>query len=413
MKVTIVSRSDSTGGAAIVSRRLCEALRQKDVRAGMLVLEKKTDLPYVVEARYPIRRPLAFLHERAQIFLHNHFSMKNLWKVDTAAYGVPLWEHPMILESDAIILNWVNQGMLSLEGIGKMCPPGKKVIWTMHDMWNLTGICHHAMECRHYEGQCGRCPFLSSKSPGDLSHTTWLRKERLYREAGIHFVAVSNWLADRARESSLMKDQKVTVIHNPYTKPPNPTPGPSPMREGGVGFVAASLDNWIKGLDTFKESIRIFKERYPRLAGKAKVVLMGAVKNPESIEGFALPVDYRGVVSGEDKVAEVYARCDVIVNSSHFENLPGTLVEGQAYGAVPVAFDRGGQSDIIDSGSTGFLVKWDDNEARRAENLAEGIAKALKALEKDADGIRERMRRSVEERFSYSRIADAYMQILS
>lgn len=410
MKVVIVSKSDSTGGAAIVSRRLTEALRQLDVRAGMLVLEKKTDLPYIVEARYPVREPLAFLRERAQIFLHNGFSRENLWKVDTASYGLPLWEHPMVLDSDAIILNYVNQGMLSLEGIGKMAPPGKKVIWTMHDLWNLTGICHHAMECNRYQQQCGCCPFLKSKSPKDLSHSTWERKVTLYREAKIDFVAVSNWLAEKAGESSLLKDKNITVIPNPFEAMD------SIKRQSGkkrrIMFAASGLDNWIKGLSTFKESIRIFKEKYPALAKNAEVVLMGAVKNPENLEGFALPTDYMGIVSGDGNLASAYSGCDVIVNSSFFENLPGTLIEGQAYGAIPVAFDRGGQRDIIDHKQTGYLAQWSDNEEERAGRLAEGIAFALKQLDKDAEEIRSRMQQSVKEKFSYKAVAQAYLPLL-
>lgn len=410
MKVLIISKSDSEGGAAIVSRRLTEALREQDIRAGMLVLEKKTNLPYVVEAGYPFRKRLAFLRERAQIFFHNGFSRKNLWKVDTAAYGLPLWEHPMVLEADAIILNWVNQGMLSLEGIGRMSPPGKRVIWTMHDMWNLTGICHHAMECRRYKEQCGKCPFLNSGRETDLSRQTWLRKEKLYREAGIRFVAVSNWLADKARDSRLMKDMDISVIPNPFL--PVEVQATRRGKTRRILFAAATLDNWIKGLSTFRESIRIFREKYPALASKAEVVLMGGVKNPENIEGFALPVDFKGVIRGEKEIAEIYGESDVIVNSSVFENLPSTLIEGQAYGAVPVAFDRGGQRDIVENGVTGFLAAWDDDETVRAGRLADGIAAAFKALDKDAEALRMRMRHNVEERFSYRSVAKEYIKAL-
>ena len=411
MKIVVISRSDSTGGAAIVSRRLTEALRQQDIKAGMLVLEKRTDLPYIVEARYPFWEPYAFLRERAQIFLHNGFSKENLWKADTAQFGLPLWEHPMVLEADAIILNYVNQGMLSLDGIAKMSPPGKRVIWTMHDMWNLTGVCHHAMDCTRYREQCGCCPILKSKSPSDLSHATWARKDRMYRETNIKFVAVSRWLASKASESSLFKEREVTVIPNPF----EPAETPKRRRESSrrILFAAATLDNWIKGLSTFKESVRIFKEKFPSLAKNAEVVLMGAVKNPANLEGFALPTVIKGSVSSEAGLAEVYSGCDVIVNSSYFENLPGTLVEGQAYGVVPVAFDRGGQRDIIDHKATGYLAQWNDNEHERASRLAEGIAFALRELSGDPEAIRERMLESVRSRFSYKAVAEKYLSILA
>ena len=40
MKVVIVNRSDARGGAAVVSKRLAEALRREGVETDMLVLEK-------------------------------------------------------------------------------------------------------------------------------------------------------------------------------------------------------------------------------------------------------------------------------------------------------------------------------------------------------------------------------------
>ena len=40
--------------------------------------------------------------------------------------------------------------MLSLKNIEKILASGKPVVWTMHDMWPCTGICHHARECTRY-----------------------------------------------------------------------------------------------------------------------------------------------------------------------------------------------------------------------------------------------------------------------
>lgn len=47
MKIVIVNKSDRTGGAAVVSFRLMEALRGIGVDARMLVVEKLTDSNYV------------------------------------------------------------------------------------------------------------------------------------------------------------------------------------------------------------------------------------------------------------------------------------------------------------------------------------------------------------------------------
>lgn len=407
MKIALLCKSDSEGGAAVVTRRLTEALRREGADAKLLVLDKRSDADYIVKVNYPLLKPLAFLAERLQIFFAMRFHRKNLFKTDTAAFGLPLWHHPVVREADVVILNWVNQGMLSLKGVNKLCRAGKRVIWTMHDMWNLTGICHHAMECRRFTGECGDCPYLG-KGAGkrDLSRRTWRRKRILYDETDIRFVAVSSWLAREASKSSLLGGRKVEVIPNPFL------PAAAVRREREkmtILFAAAGLDNWIKGLDTFREAIGIFKDRYPQAAENCEVCLMGAVKNPEAIEGFSLPTRHIGVVNGDEALARVYSEADVTVNTSFFENLPGTLVEGQAYGAVPVAFDRGGQRDIIDHLSTGYLAEWSDDATLRAGNIAEGIAWAIEKLQHNPHSLRSRMRAKTETSFSYPSVASRYL----
>lgn len=198
MRVVIISRSDQTGGAAVVSHRLMLALRAEGVDARMLVCEKVTDSPFVELAASPRRIRSAFLSERLKVFIANGFDRSTLFKIDTCSDGVPLWKHRLVQEADVICLGWVNQGMLSFEGICSLIDTGKPLVWTMHDMWNMTGICHHAGDCGRFGGRCGECPLLGEKaSPTDLSAAVWQKKHDLYNLGAIRFVAVSNWLNRR------------------------------------------------------------------------------------------------------------------------------------------------------------------------------------------------------------------------
>ena len=406
-------KSDSNGGAAIVSRRLTEALRQNGVDATLLVADKTSDEDFAVKASYPLRKPLAFLMERMEIFTHNGFSRKNLFKTDTASFGLPLWNHPIVKGADAVILNWVNQGMLSLKGVRRICAMGKRVVWTMHDMWNLTGICHHAMDCRNFEKKCGNCFYLGKKSsPEDLSYRIHHRKEALYDDCDIKFVAVSRWLAKEAAKSSLLKDRKIEPIHNPFETIEDSILTTEDRNGFRVMFSAASIDNWIKGLSTLRKAAGIIASTEPELAGSIELVFMGGLRNTEVLSDFPLQYTYLGKLSGEKEIADAFHNSDVTVNCSHFENLPTTLIEGQAYGSIPVAFDRGGQADIIDHLSTGFLASWDDDEEKRAANLAQGIIWALRQTARGCDDIKARMRENVERKFSYSSVAKRYIELL-
>lgn len=68
--------------------------------------------------------------------------------------------------------------MLSLRNIRKIVKSGKPVVWTMHDMWQATGICHYSDGCMSYKTGCAGCPLLpDGGSRYDLSNKIWRRKK--------------------------------------------------------------------------------------------------------------------------------------------------------------------------------------------------------------------------------------------
>ncbi len=415
MKVVIINKSDSTGGAAIVSLRLMKALRSAGVDARMLVAEKLTESPYVELAAEPWRLKWSFLIERLKIFLANGLNRKTLFKIDTGTDGVPLHEHPLVKQADVVCLNWVNQGLLSIKEAGKIAALGKPVIWTMHDMWNMTGICHHAGRCDRFAGDCGHCPLLGQEGEdNDLSRRVQLKKEKLYSvmrggSPAIHFVAVSNWLAERARQSSLLSEMPVSVIPNAFPFPKKKTLRPAATaRKFRILFGAARLDDPIKGLPILLHAMEMLCKRAPELAERAELVTFGAMKDPDAFAGVSVPHRHLGVLHGEDAVREAYLGCDCVVSTSSYETLPGTLVEGQAYGCVPVSFDRGGQRDIVDHKETGYIAEWDDDPDVAGSRIADGLIWAAAAV---GDELRRRMEISARERFGEEAVADAYIEL--
>lgn len=419
MKIAIINKSDSTGGAAVVSFRLMEALRRAGEDARMVVVEKLTDSPYVVEAASPRLEKIPFLTERLKIFIANGFNRDTLFKIDTASDGLDLLKNPTVKEADVIMLNWVNQGMLSLKGIKRLCEAGKKVIWTMHDMWCFTGICHHSGECNRFERICDHCPLLAGAIDRKLAEKTQQRKLKLYRSEKIEFVAVSNWLADRGAQASLFGGKRPTVIPNAFPfdnkeyKVRKENIIAPENREFKILFGAARLDDTVKGLPILVEATRILKERYPEKASRMRLITFGEAKNPESLSGIAIPFTHLGRISGRDNLRRVYEEADAVVSTSLYETLPGTLVEGQAYGCIPIAFSRGGQPDIIDHLSTGYIADWDDSLSKAAENIARGLIWGAEvAFSSDMDDMRKRMWESAYNRFNEEAVARRYLELV-
>lgn len=488
-RVVILNLSDSRGGAAVVSRRLMHALCDAGVDARMLVAHKGTDDPRVVLAAPAWRYKIPFLEEAADIYLHNGRCRADIFKVSTGRYGLPLSRHPLVAQADAVILAWVNQGFCNFADISRMARAGKRLIWIMHDMWNLTGICHHAADCRAYERPegCSHCPMLhSSAGAHDLSARTWAAKAKLYARAGIRFVAVSSWLAERCRRSTLFAGQELHTIGNAfpvdefYTEPRHSRASLGLPTDGKIILMgAARLDDPVKGLPYAVEALNLLADKLtPRTSAsernnnttpinqengngekngtrsganveeekndlrngnngdgeknslrdrdkcidktnglrsgddgdgernglnngdnsvekkndwrsgegeknglrsgekedsdvKVTAVFFGDLRDAHALDALRLPHIHLGTVSG-DTARELYAHADIVLSTSLYETLPGTLIEGQAAGATPVTFDRGGQRDIIRSDAEGRLAPFGDTTL-----LATALAHAL------------------------------------
>lgn len=413
MKVVIINKSDSRGGAAVVSWRLMHALRDKGVEVSMLVAEKTTDDPDVHPAgpRKALRR--AFLRERLEIFCRNGFSREDLFKADVADTGLPLASHPLVREADIVLLGWINQGLLSLSEIGRIAS-AKPVVWVMHDMWCATGVCHHAGECEGFMRECGHCPLLHwRKGAHDLSHRVWRRKRKLYGRGGLTFVAVSHWLRERCKASSLLSSASVEVIGNPFPMPKYKFTPRYQEDRLELLMVAARIDDPIKGLPTLCRALEIVRERHPLLHRRIHLTLLGTVKDRSALTHLCVPYDAPGSVPVV-MTEPFYRHADIVLSPSSYETLPGTLVEAQVYGAVPVAFDSGGQRDIVVPGVTGVLAYRHPDPEHTAQDFAQAIVDAAGMLENTSRrDLAARMYESVASRFSQERVADQYIDLFN
>ena len=179
----------------------------------MLVRDRKTGAPEVVNIPQSWLLKAKFLWERGVIWLNNGLSKQNLFQVDIANAGTDITRLPEFQQADVIHLHWVNQGFLSLKNLERILASGKPVVVTMHDQWYFTGICHYSGGCVKYQSQCEKCPML--KGPGlDLARRVFDRKQEMYKDSNLTFVGCSRWIADLARKSSLTQGHAVLNTPN-------------------------------------------------------------------------------------------------------------------------------------------------------------------------------------------------------
>lgn len=368
MRVLIVNTSECTGGAAVAARRLMTALNKNGVKAKMLVRDKETDDITVATLPHPWRQRWRFLWERWCIFCHLRFRRSHLFDVDTAHTGADITRLPEFREADIIHLHWINQGMLSLKDIRKILKSGKPVVWTMHDMWPATAICHLTLGCNRFKSTCTHCKYLPGHAAHDLAWRTWQRKKATLARHSIFFVACSKWLAEEARQSSLLTRQAIENIPNPIDThlfhPEDQQEARQrtslPTDKHLILFVSQRATNVNKGMTFLADAVRQLANERPATRTDTAVVVLGGHAE-EVAPLFDLPVHALGYVSDPKQIADIYNAADVFVLPSLSENLPNTIMEAMACGTPCVAFNVGGIPEMIDHRQNGYVARYRDS----------------------------------------------------
>lgn len=412
MRVLIVNTSERTGGAAVAASRLMEALNNNGVKAKMLVRDKETDRLTVAAVPGQKWMQFYFLWERFVVWLRLYFNRKHLFEVDIANCGADVTQLPEFQEADVVHLHWINQGMLSLKGIRKILNTGKPVVWTMHDIWPATAICHLTLDCRNFETQCAHCRLLpGSGSTNDLSTQIWKRKQQMLNDRQITFVTCSQWLAGEAQKSALLKGQRVVSIPNPIDTHIY-TPKDKQQARQRVGlptegriilFASQRVTNRNKGMGYLLEACRLLAEQYPEKKEDITVAILGG--HAEEIEG-QLP--FRtcplGYVNDEQRIVDIYNAADVFVLPSLSENLPNTIMEAMACGVPSVGFRIGGIPEEIDHQQDGYVADYCSSE-----DLARGIWWTL--YEADHEAVRKACLQKVAHNYSQQSVANRYLEV--
>ncbi|NOG51692.1 MAG: glycosyltransferase [Chloroflexi bacterium] len=212
MKALHINTDESRGGAARSANRLYAAQRIVGTDARMLVLRRSTRDPNVDSV--PLNRLQRLIRRRV---IHLDRPSKRAYPEyrggdwSTGRVSTPVLGYLERARPDVVNLHWLGGGMLSVEALARIRAP---IVWTLHDMWAVTGGCHYAGSCVLYRTGCGSCPQLRSTQPRDISASTWERKRRSWRDLNLTIVTPSRWLADIVKESPILGGYRTEVIPN-------------------------------------------------------------------------------------------------------------------------------------------------------------------------------------------------------
>jgi glycosyltransferase involved in cell wall biosynthesis len=377
----ILSREDTSGGAARAALRLHMALLLLGVNSRMQVAIKKSDISSVDGPGSKFDRALALLRPLVSA------AVASLQRTSNAVIHSPaLFRSGFVGKlntclADVINLHWIGSEFLSVKDIARIRKP---IVWTFHDMWPFCGAEHYAPDDASARWRQG---YKKKNRPKDhyrldIDRWTWVRKHQAWRRP-IHVVTPSRWLADCVSDSALMGDWPVRVIPNPLdVRQFQPWPKdlarqilnlPQSVPLVLFGAIGGGRDPR-KGWDLLQSALALITHEGSGVEG----VIFGQ-SEPVEPPQLGMRLHWLGHLDDDATLALAYSAADVTVVPSRQENLPQTGTEAQSCGCPVVAFNCTGLPDVVEHGVTGYLA-W----PYEPEDLARGIRWVLADPERHA-----------------------------
>lgn len=367
MKVVHISSTDTGGGAAIACARLCEAMIKSGLDSTMLVLNKNSNKQFVkrhfIGGRFILQKFFNVSHLKAVNKL-NPIGTFSVMK-----YGHSFSKDQYVQSADVIFIHWVNNNTMSISDIEEILSLGKPTFFFMHDMFYITGGCHHALDCLEYTHLCENCPLIQTSSEKKTAKKQLaLKLKKWSKYQNLSFITPSEWLASCVRKSSLASGHQVFVVPNVLNtdiyKPINfdvkSIFGLDPSKKT-ILFGAAAMNSVYKGAVFAHDCLK-------KLDPSIYEGLVIGNANADFIADLKINVVCTGSLSDDLSLSLAYNACDTFIISSMAENYPNVVAEAMACGKPCVGFPTGGIPDLIKHMETGYLTT-----EKTADDLLNGI----------------------------------------
>jgi glycosyltransferase involved in cell wall biosynthesis len=378
-----ISASDTIGGASRAMYSIHEALNEQGWTSFALVGRRASSDTSVLTYRTPTGRALSL----ASKFVDQQFlrvaASRATESVTFNLLGSPVARMAAGLNPSVVHLHWVGDSFITPRGITRLPDP---IVWTLWDMWPFTGGCHYSWGCERHTESCGRCPVIRSSRSGDATRLGMLRKRRAWRAKTFHVVAVSEWLAEQARRSSLFAQSQIEVIlpgvDTSKFRPHEPAVARNilglPQDRSIVGFVALNINAARKGWNHLEDALSILKDQPATRDALPPILLrVGAIPRGHH-SSLTLDTIDLAFLSDDLSLALAYSACNVVAVPSVQEAFGRVAIEALACGTPVVAFRGTGVADAVDHGRTGYLA-----ELGSAADLARGLTNCLEKTDEN------------------------------
>jgi len=375
----VVQIQYSTFSAGRAALRLHNAFLEENIDSSILSLQYEASDSGKIKCLGRNSRIISRIDSKLQSYLtRNNYKEFGLYSFPILGTNVSWMDQ--IKKADIIYLHWVQFGFLNLSNIEQLAKLGKPIIIFMHDMWPITGGCHHSFTCEKYKTRCDNCQMFPGKKIIDWPVLELKNKSKLYSKyKNLYFVSPSKWLYNCAKEAFLTKNRSVHYIPNtinsrlykPFDRNISRYILNIDPDETIISFGAISVRSPYKGWAYLQKSLEILHETVS--TKKISVLIFGSGYDKNVADSIPFKVRFMGYLKDEYSTALVYNASDIFIVPSLADNQPTTVVESLCCGTPVVGFDVGGIPDMIKHKENGYLAKYRD-----AEDIANGIDFCLK-----------------------------------
>ena len=297
---------------------------------------------------------------------------------------------------DVLHLHNVN-GVLSLTDLANRFP-AKRMVWTLHDMNPITGTCHYSLGCTGYLSDCSSCPAVRGAFQRGVSLSLKRKTMALRKLTNLTVVAPSQWLADRASESSAFSDVPVHVIPNPI-RPIFCAPLDNSAKASKYTFcvVAQDLVDPVKNVAAAVGAFSELRKTYPHIS----LALVGNNGDDFSAEG----VSAFGTLSAAG-IAETLSQSRAVIVPSLAENSPLVIAEAAARGSASLVNNVGGMPDLVTSLGAGHVFS-------HAAELRESMSTVVRSESFGAPAARQDLSSRAISLFSPTSVGQQYDDLYS
>jgi glycosyltransferase involved in cell wall biosynthesis len=401
LSILHINSSDLGGGAGRVAYRLAYCQRELGNDAHLLVGRKTSHQAW---AEGILASSAEFAFSQAVGRTIDKLGIQYLFY----PYSTRILRHKWTRQAQVINLHNVHSGYMS-RWILPQLAKNHTLVWTLHDMWTMTGHCATAAyhDCNRWQTGCGRCPDLQAvpSISWDTAGAQWRLKRALLGKMGrIVFVCPSKWMLQKAKESALL--QRFPAYHIPNgvdTRIFRPLEKQAARNLLGIETSSPVLLVMNKGIPQLRE---VFGQLATRGVGDIAILDVGSgLGDSLTCYPFVRAVYDVGRIQNERMMALCYAAADLLVFPSMAENFPLVILESLACGTPVIAFDVGGIGEAISSGETGSLIPRGDTARFAIELLA------LLANQSIRDLMHEKARRLVNSEFSLKDQTRRYLEL--